>query len=500
MQHQSIDFMDKPSSFIDETFSEDNLWIEQTINNFDEVLRDNFSQEMNVFTAQILAYICALTQGFRGVFFLWEKEANHYKAHATYGCSLKTLLADCFEKGDSLIGQAAETKKMYYFKNLPSKHTEVRIANVDINLAAYVIVPLNFNDEVYGILELSFLKNPSPKFIHFLERARKSIAAMLESIMSHERTKELLEKTEEQKKMLAQQEGELRQNLQELALIQEALKSQNREIEQAFNALEKYNNRILDSINYAQRIQQAILPSTQLLNKHFAEHFVVFLPKDVVSGDFYWFGQIKEEGTKKILRRYIAVVDCTGHGVPGAFMSMIGSALLNQLIIEKRLQKPSEVLSQLHEQVRIALNQESSENNDGMSLSLCAIEELKNKEYRITFAGSKSTIFVQHLGDLVSYKGDRIDIGGLNRETHANFKDTSFIMRKGENIYLTSDGFLDACNPKRRKYGEKRLTHLLENIKNLPLKEQGKRLYNDLNDYQNGEDQRDDITFLGIKL
>jgi two-component system, sensor histidine kinase LadS len=314
----------------------------------------------------------------------------------------------------------------------------------------------------------------------------------------------LKEKNEE----LASSEEELKQNMEELEANQEMIKHQKDTLEKAFEELEHQNLRITDSIRYAQRIQGALLPHESILATHFQEHFVVFKPKDVVSGDFYWFEQVSvtseiqqqirnnKQGTVK---KFLAVVDCTGHGVPGAFMSMIGNTLLNEIIKNQRIYEPSLILEELNKGIVSTLNQQQSQYlQDGMDVALCSIEEIENQQFMINFSGAKRPFLYFSDGKLHEIEGTKKAIGqtkeGITYQNH------TLILQKNDTIYLKTDGVRDIINKDRNRFGSKRFREILRGVAYLPLQSQKEVILSQINDFQGDSEQRDDILVIGVKL
>ena len=258
------------------------------------------------------------------------------------------------------------------------------------------------------------------------------------------------------------------------------------------------NKFITSSIRYAQTIQKAILPPHEEMNKFF-KSCVIYRPKDVVSGDFYWFLHLpaKNGFTEK---NYVAVIDCTGHGVPGAFMSMIGSRLLNEIIFDKKITSPKNILSELSNGIRTALRQDVSDNTDGMDVSLCRFEK-ENKKTIMTFAGAKQNIFYYQNKKLTRLRGSRKSIGGymLTRNT-AEFAQEEIILEQNDIVYLLTDGIIDQNKKDRTRYGTRRFTKLLNSIIEKPLETQKQDIEKTLNDWQQIEKQRDDITIMAVQI
>ncbi len=272
------------------------------------------------------------------------------------------------------------------------------------------------------------------------------------------------------------------------------------EIRKQKDQIEFQNEMITSSINYAKNIQQAILPIPEDLNKFF-DSFVIFKPRDVVSGDFFWFAHLPAlEGLSEKL--FIATVDCTGHGVPGAFMSMIGSRLLSEIVLERKVISPKEILETLDEKVKIALRQESTDNNDGMDLALCVIEK-EEDAYHIIYSGAKVDLyyFSHKNDDITILSSERRSIGGtMQKRGNIDFSNKDFYLHEGDYLWLSTDGIIDQNNFERKRFGTPKFIETLKDVKELNLPEQKMLIENELSDHQGDEEQRDDITIWGVKF
>jgi serine phosphatase RsbU (regulator of sigma subunit) len=280
--------------------------------------------------------------------------------------------------------------------------------------------------------------------------------------------------------------NEVRRKNQEIELQKASLAEVNQQ-------LEDNNGRLNDSIRYAEKIQRAILPYERHLKEFFADYFVIFKPRDIVSGDFYWFCQT--EG-----KIFLAMVDCTGHGVPGAFMSMMGYSLLNEIVMQEKFLQPSEILQQLHHRVRWALKQKESQNSDGMDIALCCLEKQKDGRVLGQFSGAKNNLHYFSKGQLNEIKGDRKGIGGWQKDTDFTFENFHFELQKGDTLYLATDGYVDASDDNRKKLGVRKYRNLLEAHAHSSMKEQGAYLLSNLYQHQQHTPQRDDITLLGVRI
>ena len=258
--------------------------------------------------------------------------------------------------------------------------------------------------------------------------------------------------------------------------------------------IEQQNQRIIKSISYASRMQQIILAKNDFLADTFQEHFIIYLPKDEVSGDFYWSTRVHN-------KVFLAVIDCTGHGVPGAFMSMIAHTLLHNIINEQSIHNPANILNHLHSKIQATLKQKESKNTDGLDICLCRFQLKNDTITELIYAGAKRSLFIAHNNTLQEWKGDRKNIGGVERyQQNIPFNNQSVPFQKGDVIYLMSDGLVDAPNPARKSFGTKKLKEALLKVSSLPLNKQRQLLLQELQQHQKNTPQRDDITLLGVKI
>jgi len=263
--------------------------------------------------------------------------------------------------------------------------------------------------------------------------------------------------------------------------------------------VEKQKEKITDSITYAQRIQQSILMEESEIQNYLPESFIYFQPKDIVSGDFYWFSKLED----KII---MAAVDCTGHGVPGAFMSMIGNTLLNQIVNEKHITKPSEILDHLNLGVYEALHQQKDGalSDDGMAISLCMID-YKNRE--IQYAGAENPLWIVSEGQLEIIKANVHGIGGggmlakMHDPLKKGFTNNVIAIKEGMSIYLFTDGYMDQFGGlDRKKFGAQKFKEMLLNFQNLSWQKQKELIASAHTDWKGNTIQIDDVLVIGIKI
>lgn len=271
-----------------------------------------------------------------------------------------------------------------------------------------------------------------------------------------------------------------------IELQNDLLTNQNEEISQQ-------RDNIISSINYAKRIQTALLPTKQNLQTHLPNLMLLYLPKDIVSGDFYWFSQ-------NAGKTFLAVADCTGHGVPGAFMTVIGESLLDQIINKDKIFAPAQILTELDIRLRKTLQQQGLENekvNDGMDIALLQID-LPNR--KIVWAGAKRPlwIFEANKNTLNEYKSDKFPIGSTQFEDKT-FTEQVIVLEKGDTLYAFTDGFADQFGAKG-KLTVRRLREFLEQIQTFPFEEQEQLLAEKLHIWRGEEPQTDDVLMVGLKF
>ena len=297
---------------------------------------------------------------------------------------------------------------------------------------------------------------------------------------------------------------ELEQQKEETIAQNECLAKQNKQIEHQNKIITQVNNEITDSINYASIIQRATLPSEQQLNKIFAEHMVIYKPLNIVSGDFYWATQTEHY-------KMIAVADCTGHGVPGAFLSMLGMSILDYVALaeEKNANNISagQMLDHVRELFKQSLHQSDNTNHDGIDMSLLVINTINLEAH---YAGAFRPIIVAHSSNLTCYHPDRMPIGTHYNEAE-HFNDNIIQLSPSDTIYLYSDGITDQFGyPKNdhteKKFTARRLIQLLNNIKTLPLHVQKTQIYEAFEQWTTTSDgtqrceQTDDAVLIGIRI
>ena len=267
---------------------------------------------------------------------------------------------------------------------------------------------------------------------------------------------------------------------------------QNQEIDRQKKIVEGQHRKITDGLRYAETIQLSILPRPLHLDNFFPEHFVIYKAKDMVSGDFYWIDQVDN----KVV---IAVLDCTGHGVSRAFMSMVGNTLLNEIVRQRKIVSPAIILEELHQGVVESLRKQESNLDLGMEACICVMDRTNHEQQELIFAGAKRPLYYIHNETLTEIRGNRSAVGfdfGKKRV----FENKTLDVTQGGILYLTTDGFSDQAGEQNQRLGRRRFQDLLVAYSGLPLNEQKQNLEKALQKHQKNTPQRDDITILAVKV
>jgi len=259
----------------------------------------------------------------------------------------------------------------------------------------------------------------------------------------------------------------------------------------------KKKDELYESIIYAKRIQEGMMLKEKHLFRLFAKSFIIFRPKDIVSGDFYWFTKMED----KII---IAVADCTGHGIPGAFMSVLGISLMNQIVIEEKNTDVSAILQRLNHKLKKAFDysndlvDEEARPFDGMDITICCIDYEKHS---LTFSGALRPLYHISENDLNCIEGSRYPIGGLYLESNRIYESSCMNFKIGDKLYFCSDGYADQFGgPKDKKFMTRKFKSLLLKTSKLSMQTQQLELARSFNEWKNNKEQTDDVLIVGVQL
>jgi ligand-binding sensor domain-containing protein/serine phosphatase RsbU (regulator of sigma subunit) len=396
------------------------------------------------------------------------------------------------------ISLTAPEKVMYQYKlegldddwTPPTSKTEATYSSLPPGNYKFMLKAMN-NDGIWNAEPVTYEFTISPPWYNTWWFYTICVIVLVTGIWLYNffHTKKLIADKQNLERVVDERTHELREEKEKVEII-------NKEVIEQKSVIEHHNIEIMDSIKYAKNIQEALLPSLSEVTNLFKHCFVLYMPKDIVSGDFYWFAQNGET-------RFIAAVDCTGHGVPGAFMSIVGNTLLNEIVNEKKITVPGDILLELHKGVKIALNQNAKEfeRRDGMDITLCAFNSNSNE---IQYAGANRPLWIYRKNknyELEVIKATKFPIGGLELEENRVYQNHVVKVDEGDCIYLFSDGYADQFGgPKGKKFMLTNLQRLLlENLNN-PMDVQKEKLTNAFLEWKIDAEQVDDVLVIGIRI
>jgi serine phosphatase RsbU (regulator of sigma subunit) len=311
----------------------------------------------------------------------------------------------------------------------------------------------------------------------------------LKSFKQYLRVRETFQSTEVQSKL---SNIEVAHAVEKSEQEKEIYRLRHVELKNAYDIIEEKNKDITASINYASRIQRAMLPDPEEIKGLSRNIFILYLPKDIVSGDFYWFSELKG-------KLVLVAGDCTGHGVPGALMSMLGISFLEEIVNNREISESGNILNELRKEVQRALHQTGAreEAKDGMDISLCVID--KNKK-TISFSGAYNNLYLFRNGEMNEYPADRMPIG-IFETSNRGFSTQEIPLLKGDIIYMVSDGYADQFGgPAGKKFKYSALKELLLSVHKLPLKDQKWKLEAEYFRWKGENPQTDDVLVIGLRL
>ncbi|MBU2512203.1 SpoIIE family protein phosphatase [bacterium] len=300
---------------------------------------------------------------------------------------------------------------------------------------------------------------------------------------SFSKVEKLTEELEENNLMLEQRVVERTEELREA----------NRELYRSLNEVKSANQKIMSSISYAKRIQNSLLPNTDYMKLFISDYLLIWRPRDIVGGDIYFANEFQDGFL-------VAVIDCTGHGVPGAFMTMLASSNLRRITMDEGCLEPAEILKRLNRIVKKSLQQDAdyATSDDGMDASICFVN-LKDKT--LTFSGSRQSLVYTANGEVNTIKGDRESIGYKKSNPEYCFKNNVIPIEKGMSFYLFTDGYIDQLGgDNRTSLGNKRFQRLLKEHSHQPFEQQEQNIINAFNRYRGENEIQDDITIFGFSI
>ncbi len=412
----------------------------------------------------------------------------------------KWTLVISVSKDFAYQAEAKFTRKLIYIM-IPVLLLSTLLTLVVASLVTYPVVMLSKATEAIGEGNLDTpIYVRSKDEIGKLARNVEQMAQKLKNKISEQAESNL--KLNELNTSLAEQFNQTNLQKQEIEKQKMLFEQQNKKLNHVLQEIDHKNKAITASIVYAERIQVSMLPNKKELQKQFSDSFILDMPKDIVSGDFYWFEELRIDQNEYFV---MAVVDCTGHGVPGGFMSILGSNLLTSIVLEEKHLSPSDILLRLNKRIKKILHQETDQNSqDGMELGLCVYD----KKYQLmTFAGAHRPLYLIRNGNLFEFEGDRYTMGGINIKLKRTGKslthmtEHSIALQKNDCIYLFSDGYKDQINGETgKKYSTKLFKETLVAIHQEDMDRQEVLLEEKFKAWKNSSKQIDDILVLGVKV
>ncbi len=293
------------------------------------------------------------------------------------------------------------------------------------------------------------------------------------------------------RRLRSQNESIVRQLRNREAELTQLVDERTRELQLRNEEISQKNREITDNVNYAKRIQTAILPAEQTIYATLSNSFILYQPKDIVSGDFYAY--FPQPGGAMII-----AADCTGHGVTGAFLSVVGSSLLNQMINEKKITDPGKILDALHDAMIETLNQRSGESTDGMDIAICSVDLFNSK---LSYAGANRPLWMIRENELIVVQPNKFPVGGLQIVHEENFQSHHFDLEKNDTLYIFSDGYADQFGGEfGKKFMTKKLKDTFLNIQQLSMQEQKDYLLKCFEDWKGNHEQVDDVLVIGVRI
>lgn len=436
-------------------------------------------------------------------------------------CQARTNLAEIYRQKGNL--PAAKKLALTSLKLATEFNYTEELMLVYLELAKINAATLNYKDAYEYVQKHLEIKDKLKNKDEFLEIARIETAykydqKMLEDSLKSAQEKELFLKQQEIE-ALEFEEKEKRQKIitwsgvgvgtallfvvfvllksnKAKSRTNQLISQKNTEIEKQRATLQTKNNEVLDSINYAKRIQDAILPTHEDIKTHLPDHFLIFKPKDIISGDFYWL-------ERKNALLFFAVADCTGHGVPGAIVSVICANALSKSVVEDELTEPGKILDRTRELITQQFAKNNSNVQDGMDISLAVLKHINREDtsFSLQFSGAHNPLWIirKDTLEIEEIEADKQPIGKYSNET--NFNTHEIVLNQGDTVYLFTDGFADQFGgEKGKKFKRANFKRLLLDIQNKSMTEQKEFINQAFGEWKGQLDQIDDICILGIRL
>ncbi len=436
-----------------------------------------------------------------GAVYVLDEDTDQLLSVGNYGAQSELVSKRAFSMGEGLIGQCAKDKQGVTIVSIPD--TPVRIVSgVGYTVPRQMLFQaLVQKGKVVGVIEFAAITSFQEETAVLLDELMPTLAMNIEILDRNIRTRALLEAKRAQAQLLQEQQEQLKLSFEQLESNQLALQEKTIIIEASRREIQEIHQHTRDSIEYAAIIQQSILPKNSSLQQVFPASFAVWKPKDIVGGDIWFFETLRTESESLLF-----VIDCTGHGVPGAFVTMLVKSV--QRGIMSRFKEdhigevhPGEILAVFNREIKQLLDQSSKQSNSNAGFDGGIVYFDKNRRL-IRYAGAETPLFlIDKLGKSTALKGSRHSVGYRSSDEHFVFDEHEFSFDTVHRLFLTTDGLLDQNGgPKDIPYGKKRLVSLIQSCQELTIEAAGSRIMDDLVHWQGAIDRNDDICYVGIEL
>jgi len=448
---------------------------------------------LNKLCSDILRYLIKYLDVQIGTLYVANKDVDTFILKASYSLDNDKSF-NTFKIGEGVLGQVVLDKEYILINNKKKNTLCVKTSTIDINPEYILVFPLLYKNKVNGIIELGALEKFNSDMLEFIELTSHIIAVAINSAMATEELNLLFQQVNMQSNALKASKDELLHTNTELEEQAQILKKSEQKLLEQQEQLQEKNEKIIGSLRYAKMIQRSLLPGFDEWKTRIPNSFVIWSPRDIVGGDII-FGHFFEKGMM-----ICAVVDCTGHGVPGAFMSMIASSGLRKIVSDEGYYDPAIILKKLNFFVKTSLQQDTKHavSDDGMDMSLLLLDI---KKQTVVFAGAKLPLIYIYDDKLTIIKGDKQNIGYRRSNLDFNFTNHTIAFKKGTSFYIYTDGIIDQLGgEKRRTFGTKRFKQLLKANYRESFENQKKNIYEAFYAHKGNEEIQDDVTVVGFNF
>jgi len=458
---------------------------------------DNFETLARTFLTRVTPMIGAHF----GTVYVLDEDTERLKPVGTYGAQGAETSQRSFALGEGLVGQSAQDKQGVTVVSIPDRPLRI-VSGVGYAVPRQVLLQaLQQKGKVVGVIEFAAITAFDGQTAALLDELMPTLAMNIEILDRNLRTRTLLEAKRAQAQLLEEQQAQLKTSFEKLESNQLALQEKTDIIEASRREIQEIHQHTRDSIEYAAIIQRSILPKSGSLQQSFAESFDLWHPKDIVGGDIWFFEPLRAEGECLLF-----VIDCTGHGVPGAFVTMLVKSVQRGIMSRYKQNDteevhPGEILSIFNREIKQLLDQNSKQSDSNAGFDGGIIYFDKNRRL-LRYAGAETPLFlVDHQGKCRTIKGARHSVGYRSSDENFVFEEQDFSFDSVARVYLTTDGLLDQNGGEKDiPYGKKRLISHLEKNHDKPIDAVRELVMKDLVRYQGAIDRNDDICFVGIQL